>query len=87
MGANIGTTVTAILAALITKSPSALAIAFTHLLFNVYGVILNTLIYRELPVKIAKFFCQNCNKEKSTGPVVYNCSLLFCASPYNLDRR
>uniref|UniRef100_A0A7V3NVE1 Na/Pi cotransporter family protein n=1 Tax=candidate division WOR-3 bacterium TaxID=2052148 RepID=A0A7V3NVE1_UNCW3 len=64
MGANIGTTITAILAALITKSPSALAIAFTHLLFNVYGVILNTLIYRELPVKIAKFFAKIATKRK-----------------------
>ncbi len=64
MGANVGTTVTAILAALITKNPAALAIAFTHLLFNLYGIILNTLIYRELPVKIAKAFAEFAVKRK-----------------------
>ena len=64
MGANIGTTVTAILAALITKNPAALSIAFTHLLFNVYGVVLNTLIYRELPVKITKIFARIATRRK-----------------------
>jgi solute carrier family 34 (sodium-dependent phosphate cotransporter) len=39
MGANIGTTVTAILAAL-SKSEAALSIALVHLLFNVFGALL-----------------------------------------------
>ncbi len=39
MGANIGTTVTALLAAL-SKSEIALSIALVHLLFNLFGVIL-----------------------------------------------
>ncbi len=38
MGANIGTTVTAFLAALGTGNPHALAIASTHTLFNLVGV-------------------------------------------------
>jgi sodium-dependent phosphate cotransporter len=38
MGANIGTTITALLAAL-SKSEVALSIALVHLLFNVFGVI------------------------------------------------
>ncbi len=37
LGANIGTTVTAFLAALATGSPAAISVAFAHLLFNVYG--------------------------------------------------
>lgn len=37
LGANIGTTVTAILAALSLGSPAAIACACGHLLFNVYG--------------------------------------------------
>jgi len=64
MGANVGTTVTAILAALITKNPSALAIAFTHLLFNVYGIILNVFVYREAPLKIAEIFARLAVKKK-----------------------
>eukprot|EP01083_Nonionella_stella_P046421 124319_1 len=39
MGANIGTTMTAVLAALSTDSVNALQIAFVHCLFNVAGVV------------------------------------------------
>ncbi|MCB1246382.1 MAG: Na/Pi symporter, partial [Acidimicrobiia bacterium] len=35
LGANVGTTVTAVIAALATNSPNAMTIAFVHLLFNV----------------------------------------------------
>lgn len=40
LGANIGTTVTAILAALVTGSPGGIQIAFAHLAFNVLGSII-----------------------------------------------
>jgi sodium-dependent phosphate cotransporter len=40
LGANIGTTVTAILAALVTKSPEGVQIAFAHLIFNIFGIII-----------------------------------------------
>jgi len=40
LGANIGTTVTAILASLAAGKPEALAIALVHLLFNAAGTIL-----------------------------------------------
>lgn len=39
LGANIGTTVTAFLAALATGSPAALTIALVHLLFNACGIL------------------------------------------------
>ncbi len=38
LGANVGTTFTAILAALATASPNALVVAFVHLLFNITGI-------------------------------------------------
>ena len=38
LGANVGTTVTAIMASLATGSPSALAVALSHLMFNVCGI-------------------------------------------------
>ena len=38
LGANIGTTVTAILAALVTQNSAAAAVAFSHLLFNIVGI-------------------------------------------------
>lgn len=37
LGANIGTTVTAVLAALVTGSVAAVQVAFAHTLFNVFG--------------------------------------------------
>jgi sodium-dependent phosphate cotransporter len=40
LGANIGTTVTAILASLVTGNISAVQVAFAHLLFNISGIIL-----------------------------------------------
>ncbi len=39
LGANVGTTVTALLASLAAESPAALVIALTHTLFNVAGIL------------------------------------------------
>lgn len=59
MGANIGTTTTALLAALLipgSNPHAALAIAFSHLLFNLYGVLILFPFakVRELPVTLAR---------------------------------
>lgn len=40
VGANIGTTVTAILAALVTGNLAAIIVAFSHLIFNVSGMVI-----------------------------------------------
>jgi len=55
LGANIGTTVTSIMAALVLN-PIAMVVAFSHLLFNILGIIT---IYpikriREIPLKCAE---------------------------------
>jgi len=55
LGANIGTTATAMLAAFALGSPAAITIAFVHLLFNLIGV---TCIYsisalRRIPLNLA----------------------------------
>jgi sodium-dependent phosphate cotransporter len=57
LGANIGTTVTAILAALGTGKPAGMACALAHLFFNVYG----TAIFWPLqfiPISLAKGFAK-----------------------------
>ena len=56
MGANIGTTTTAILAAALSNSSAALAIAFSHLLFNLGAVLLLFPVpkVREIPVQLAQ---------------------------------
>ncbi len=56
LGANVGTTVTALIAALATGSTDAMTIALVHLLFNVAGILL---IYpfpktRYIPVMLAE---------------------------------
>jgi len=54
LGANIGTTVTAILAALATQNNVAVMVAFAHLSFNILG----TLIFYPLkfiPIKLAEY--------------------------------
>jgi sodium-dependent phosphate cotransporter len=56
IGANIGTTVTAFLAALATGSPAAVTVAFSHLMFNISA---SVLIYvpppmRAIPLKLAQ---------------------------------
>jgi len=56
IGANVGTTITAMLAALATASPGAVTVAFAHLLFNISGALI---IYvpapmRRIPLAIAR---------------------------------
>jgi sodium-dependent phosphate cotransporter len=54
IGANIGTTVTAILASLVTGQPSAVTIALVHLIFNLLGTAL-FLPLSTIPIKLAKW--------------------------------
>ena len=53
LGANVGTTVTALLASLATGSAAALTVALCHFFFNVYGILI---LYplRGIPIKAAK---------------------------------
>jgi len=53
LGANIGTTVTAIMAALVTQNVSAVAVAFAHLLFNICGIAI-FLPLANIPITLAK---------------------------------
>ncbi|MBU1121915.1 MAG: Na/Pi symporter [Candidatus Omnitrophica bacterium] len=56
LGANIGTTTTAILASFATANPAAITIAFVHFLFNLVGVVLiyPIKIFRQIPIRLAK---------------------------------
>lgn len=56
LGANIGTTITAILAALALGAPEAVAVAFAHLLFNVFGiaVVWPVPAVRRVPIRLAE---------------------------------
>ena len=56
LGANVGTTITALLAALATSRPEALTIALVHTLFNIGGILLLYPItpLREIPIRAAE---------------------------------
>jgi solute carrier family 34 (sodium-dependent phosphate cotransporter) len=57
LGANVGTTVTAIMAALATQNPASVAIALVHLAFNLAGTLLIWPM-RELPVRMAEILAE-----------------------------
>ncbi|TAE67325.1 MAG: hypothetical protein EAZ85_15150 [Bacteroidetes bacterium] len=56
MGANIGTTITALLAALPQQNEAALQIAFVHIFFNIIGVMIffPILFFRNIPIFLAR---------------------------------
>ena len=58
LGANIGTTITAMLAALAVGEVSAVTVAFAHLLFNICGIALIWPIpaIRRIPLNLARRF-------------------------------
>lgn len=57
IGANIGTTVTAMLAALHSGAPAAIVVAFSHLLFNLTGALLiyGIPLVRRIPLAMARW--------------------------------
>jgi solute carrier family 34 (sodium-dependent phosphate cotransporter) len=68
MGANIGTTITALLAS-ISQSDTALSIAIAHLLFNLFGVIVlfPFPLLRNFVVDCAQFLGKMTQKNRSLG--------------------
>ena len=63
LGANIGTTITALLAALTLSVPAAMTVAISHLTFNVFGIVL---IYpiKIVPISIVKVIAAFVSKSK-----------------------
>ena len=71
LGANVGTTVTALLAAMVLN-PTAMIVAFSHLIFNIFGIIV---IYpikalRQIPMKAANKLSELAVRNKFI-PVLY----------------
>jgi sodium-dependent phosphate cotransporter len=81
IGANIGTTVTALLAS-ITLNVTAMVAAFAHLFFNIFGIIvifLNPLL-KDVPIKLAEWMSVVSIKNKFI-PVIY-LVIFFFALPF-----
>lgn len=78
LGANIGTTTTALLAAMVTANPVALAVAFSHLLFNICGIAVFWPLAR-IPLSMAEFLSRISSRSK-LAPFVY-ILIVFIAIP------
>jgi len=77
MGANIGTTVTALLASM-TGSPQAVTVAVVHLLFNISGILI---IYplgmiRRIPIRLAQGLARR-TAEKRAFAILYMVGVFF----------
>lgn len=83
LGANIGTTVTAILAALSTANAAAITVSFAHLLFNICGIliVLPTPLKR-IPLYLAEKMAE-ISSENRLLPLVY-IGLVFFVIPLTL---
>jgi sodium-dependent phosphate cotransporter len=84
LGANVGTTVTAMLASLATGNPAAVTVAFAHLFFNVSGI---ALIYplapiRRIPLRLARGLAELTSRSRSYAFVYVG--LVFYIIPLTL---
>ena len=72
LGANVGTTVTALLASLATGNPAAVTVAIVHTLFNVSGIVLFYPIraMRRIPLRLASGLSDLVVERRSTA-IVY----------------
>jgi sodium-dependent phosphate cotransporter len=78
MGANIGTTITAILASFATGNISGITIAFVHFLFNATGVLFlyPISIFRAIPIRLAKGLGELAYKKRRYA-VIYVLTMFF----------
>ncbi len=72
LGANVGTTITAMLAALATGNETAVVVAFAHLLFNVLGIaiIWGVPPLRRVPLLIAERVARQSMRHRFLPPAV-----------------
>jgi len=75
LGANIGTTVTAMLAALVTGNLAAVVVAFSHLIFNLSGIVI-WWPFKILPITLAEKFSEIAVKNK-VMPIFYVIIVFF----------
>lgn len=80
LGANIGTTGTAILAALATQNHVAVTVAFAHLCFNIFGI---AIFYplKIIPIKLADFIGYKASESKKNILIFVGLYLLIYIIP------
>lgn len=61
LGANIGTTITAMLAAMATQNEVAITVAFSHLVFNIFGILIFYPL-KFIPIRLAEYVGEKASK-------------------------
>ncbi len=69
LGANVGTTITAVLASLVTGQLVAVQVAFAHVLFNVFGIAV-WYPFKRVPISMAESFANMATKNRFF-PIAY----------------
>jgi len=75
LGANVGTTITAMLAALVTGELTAVTVAFAHVLFNIVGIALIWPV-RWIPMRMARALARTAVRSKLI-PLMYILLVFF----------
>ena len=75
LGANVGTTITAFLASFVTGSHAAVALAFSHLMFNVFGIAIFWPL-KAIPIWMAEKLSYLTQKSKAV-PIIYVVTVFF----------
>lgn len=75
LGANVGTTITAFLASFVTGNPNAVAVAFAHLMFNIYGIAIFWPLKR-IPIYMAQKMGEWSERTKLV-PIAYILGVFF----------
>ncbi len=79
LGANVGTTITALLAALGAGAVDGLTIAFTHTLFNLAGILLIFTIpaVRYVPVQLAENLANVATRRRTVAVAYVGCAFIL----------
>ncbi len=75
LGANIGTTITAMLASFSTGNITSVTIAFSHLLFNIFGISIFTPL-KSLPILLAEKYSALVEKNRII-PIIFILTIFF----------
>lgn len=80
LGANLGTTVTAILASFATGAPAAITVAFAHMVFNAGGVLIFYPL-RVAPLTLAEVVARTASRSRRGAALVIGLYLAFFLAP------
>lgn len=80
LGANVGTTVTAILASFVTLNPLAITVAFTHLLFNIFGIVI-IYPFKKIPIWMAETLAKKTIKSRKNAVIFISLFFFLYLAP------